>query len=362
MKLKKISVLFLTAVFLILIVISCESPYLKGAKVYIQQEQWDKARVQLIKAVEENPNDGDAWFWLGRCYALEEDFENMNDAFDRSLSITGKYKNDIEQARQKFYAQHFNNGINYYNTGIEKYKDPNAQDEANRILSKAIEEFQTAARVVPDDIKVKTNLATLYYQTRKLDESEKLFLEIIGQDPNNVSSLMLLGKTYYDKGIQNNDDKALLEKAVEYLGRAKTLDPTNAAIITDIAYCYDKLGKKEEAIKAYDEAVEKFPEDFNLLFNYGIFLDSIGDSDKTLVMFKRVAELNPDDKDALYNVAITLMKMEKYTEAIEYWNKLIKLDEKHGVAWYNLGVCYARTNDVDKANTAFAKAKELGVE
>ena len=362
MKLNKISLSILMTVFVLLVVFSCESPYLKGAKVYIQQEQWDKAKVQLIKAVEENPNDADAWFWLGRCYALESDFENMNDAFDRSLAAKSRFKNDIDAARQKYYAQHFNNGINYYNTGIEKYRDPNAKDEATRILDKAIEEFQTASRVMPDDIKVKTNLATLYYQTRKLDEAERIFLEIIGQDPNNVTSLMLLGKTYYDKAIQNNDDKAFLEKAVEYLSRAKTLDPTDAAIITDIAYSYDKLGKKDEAIKAYDEAVEKFPEDFNLLFNYGIFLDSIGDSEKTLVMFKKVAELNPDDKDAIYNVSITLMKMEKYADAVPYWEKLIKLDEKHGIGWYNLGVCYARINEVEKANAAFEKAKELGVE
>ena len=84
MKLNKVSVMILMAVFLMLVVLSCESPYLKGAKVYIQQEQWDKAKPQLIKAVEENPNDATAWFWLGRCYAYENDFENMNDAFDPS--------------------------------------------------------------------------------------------------------------------------------------------------------------------------------------------------------------------------------------------------------------------------------------
>ena len=89
---KRHSILVVSVLLLgMLVLFGCQSKELTSAKVYIQQDDWEKAEEQLKLAVELYPNDAEAHRWLGEAYARNNDFVKMNEEFEASLAIAPKF-------------------------------------------------------------------------------------------------------------------------------------------------------------------------------------------------------------------------------------------------------------------------------
>ena len=64
---------------------------------------------------------------------------------------------------------------------------------------------------------------------------------------------------------------------------------------------------------------------------------------------------NPDAMKA-YNAGVELLKKEKYAECIPFFEKAVTVDPEFAFAWDNLGICYRRTNQLDKAEKAYKES------
>ena len=61
---------------------------------------------------------------------------------------------------------------------------------------------------------------------------------------------------------------------------------------------------------------------------------------------------NPDAMKA-YNAGVDLLKKEKYAECIPFFEKAVSIDPEFAFAWDNLGICYRRTDQLEKAEKAY---------
>ena len=61
---------------------------------------------------------------------------------------------------------------------------------------------------------------------------------------------------------------------------------------------------------------------------------------------------NPDAMKA-YNAGVGLLKKDKYAECIPFFEKAVSIDPEFTFAWDNLGICYRRTDQLDKAEKAY---------
>ena len=105
--------------FAAVIFFGCPSQEYTSANVYIQQEEWAKAKEFLIKAIEVEPDNPEIPYKLGyHIYALQEkDWEKMNESFDKALAIDPNkkilgqektVKEFVTMARTKFWAEIYN--------------------------------------------------------------------------------------------------------------------------------------------------------------------------------------------------------------------------------------------------------------
>jgi tetratricopeptide (TPR) repeat protein len=85
------------------------------------------------------------------------------------------------------------------------------------------------------------------------------------------------------------------------------------------------LNKSEEAIKAYDKAIE----------------------------------INPEYLEAWNNKGVALSKINKSEEAIKAYDKEIEIDQNNSLAWYNRACIYSLINNKDKAICDLKEAVEL---
>ncbi len=173
------------------------------------------------------------------------------------------------------------------------------------------------------------------------------------------------------------------------MGKILKLDSENNEAISYTALSYDLLGERDKALAAYDNALQKNPDDTDLYFNRGRLFYIRDDYERASKDFHKVIELSPDDFQAVYQLGNTYLgiadslqknirkleeqngdaiKIEKQKKTEKEYNELAKkyleqaatINPDHQNLWFNLGVIYTRLGMPEKAKEAFDKSDEIG--
>ncbi len=91
----------------------CGSPEFTGAKVHIQQKNFKEALRLLELEVKKNPQNEEAWFFLGGLRADAGDLAGMNEAFKEALKLSPKHANEINAMKYNQWGQNLNAGVNF---------------------------------------------------------------------------------------------------------------------------------------------------------------------------------------------------------------------------------------------------------
>jgi len=117
-------------------------------------------------------------------------------------------------------------------------------------------------------------------------------------------------------------------------------------------------GRKEEAVTAYQKAIDINP--FYWL-NYNVLGDTflqIGDFDKAGAAFRKVTELEPDNPAGHENLGVMYFMQGKYEECIPSFQKAIQLQPFYGT-YSNLGTAFFYLKRYAESVPMFEKAVEL---
>ncbi len=337
--------LLLSSLMLItaLLFTGCQPPEVTSAKVYMNDNNYEMALEQAKTAVEKYPDNATAWFTLGKVHSELKNIKEMVDAYDKSLEISSKHADEINNTKEILW-------FSYFNQGIENYK--------NNKLEEAVQNFKNTITLKPDDMNAYKNLALCY---SNLDDDEKTIstlkkaLEI---DPDNVDMQRTLGVAHYQA---HEFEKAIdiFQQVAEKTESDTAQTEIYAEAIQRIAFSYDQLGQSEKAINAYKTALDIFPDNTDLIYNLGRLYYMQENYENAIENFKQIAEKNLDDYDAVYNTAMAYLRAGKNEEAIPYFKKAIEIKPDSYDAWNNLGIVYVRANMSQKGKEAFDKADEL---
>ena len=99
---------------------------------------------------------------------------------------------------------------------------------------------------------------------------------------------------------------------------------------------HSRLGQHEEALEAYNKAIEIKPEYQDAWYNKGIVLYNLDRHEEALRTFEKVIEFNPDVHDAWRGKGAALQKLGRHEEAIKAYEKAIEKKPDNNNIWYNL--------------------------
>ncbi len=418
---KKISLIGLCAlmVFMVAPRVSAQSMEMTSAKLYIQQNEWDKAIHWLEEAVKKKPDNAEAHFLLAQGYGQKGRMADMITEFaaTEQYDKKGKYTKEIKAFRQKYFADSFNAGVKAFNEqnfelAAEKFS-MSAMVDPSQVAS--FQNLTVAYRQVENDIEAGTpcdGCSTNEHEWDPMvarcrdkstaeyakfccckDAKDQLYGVIVNSyqtlikmQPDSLMHYMALSD-YYKSKKQFDKSAALLAEVVQK-------HPNDARVLAELAITYDYLGKSDDAFKMYEQALVNKPDDKDLRFNYGRLFLMREDYDNAITQFMKVVEIQPDDFEANYNIGISHLKIgervdkemreideaasknkqkpdaqkmaemktaakQHFDAAIPYLEKAVTIKADQSAVWFNLGVGYTRVGIDAKAKEAFAKAEEL---
>lgn len=89
-----------------------------------------------------------------------------------------------------------------------------------------------------------------------------------------------------------------------------------------------KSGKYDEAIQAYDKAIQLDPTNANVWNNKGTVLNKQGRYDEAILAFNQTVSINPRLASAWNNIGNVLKKQGKYDEAILAFNQASRINPR----------------------------------
>jgi tetratricopeptide (TPR) repeat protein len=267
-------------------------PAFTSGKVYLSQENYEKAIEQLTLAIRNNPEAWEPHMWLGRAYADTDELEMAHQEFFTALDLA-----QDEGSKEKV-----EDTITYYWL----------------VYDKQGEQFNEAAKF-PDAIA----------------EFEKALVI----DPRKPDAYINLGYALHMSGDY--------DAAVDYFEQALELAPDNEVLVENLVSVYEAQGGNLAATGDYEGALVYFekiariaPDTPDLHYNMALMNYQLKDYREALKYYRRQLELDETDEDVLYRIFLCYWALgnelkesgqedlakDEYANAVQPLTALVELD------------------------------------
>lgn len=390
--------------------------------IYVLQDNRRQALKLLNEASKQKSDDPRYWAALGEMYAMAVYVEDKPE----TETAPGAPRQPSPRA-----------------TPTPKAK---AKETVNPLVgfARALDCYEKAARLAPDDDKILNRVADLYVFNKLYDKAVPIYLKILELRPNSINIreklalsyvaqddkkkaiaqieeivkkeplkykyYLMLGELYLDASRGEKDEKPgegqeterqkLLGKALDKFQQAVDLNPNEIEPQLNIAYIDLLLKKPDRAIAALDKAKEKFPANAKVFYFYGLshsdakqydkamqaFADAIskvddsteglldssfyfyygaaceraGNLETATEQFRKSIEINPENPDP-YNY-LGYMWADKgiqLNEALDFIRKALELEPDNGAYVDSLGWVYFKLGKYDDALKELTRAATL---
>ncbi|MGE3063003.1 MAG: tetratricopeptide repeat protein [bacterium] len=346
---------FLVVFALILAFAGCNNQFMSSGIIYMQQNDFDKAIVQFTEATKIEPNNAQAYLWLGKAYGSKQEYETAAKYFVIALDkdTSGKVLKEMKETTEFYWPVLFNAG-----TGFLKNKD-SKEKKAD------YEAWLNKAEVVYDTSTNYDYLVLLYAETDDEAKMVETISKATAKNPKNLSLFFNVAKYYI------GEEK--FDAAKNYLQKAIDIDPTNSQILYWMGEINYSTKKFDDAIASYKKFFEVYQSVDSLAktkldsyrgdasFKMGkIYLEEKKKYAEAIPLFKTALEVNSEDLESMLNLGFAYYKNKNYADAVKIFDDyMAKANVEISALYYMQADCYTRMKKDKEAIKAYDKAKEL---
>jgi tetratricopeptide (TPR) repeat protein len=229
--------------------------------------EYNEALSYFQKAVENSPEDAEAWYGLGNCYA---GLDQSGDAIAAYREVIAR---DPDNANAYFVLGH-------YYLKLERYGE-------------AIAAFQDALKRKTDHIPALYEMGLAFGELERYEEEKRIYEEIITIAPD-------FWLAYFRMGLVCNE-LGLYPQAISAQQAALKIKPDFAPSYYGLGLIYSNLGDRESEAGAYREALRVNPDFVPAHYNMGLVYIQNGERDAALSQYKILKKLDEDAANRLFN-------------------------------------------------------------
>jgi predicted O-linked N-acetylglucosamine transferase (SPINDLY family) len=168
------------------------------------------------------------------------------------------------------------------------------------------------------------------HQAGRLQEAEKIYQQVLQQNPENGDANHLLGVLALQSGGK-------YEKAVQLISRAINSNPKQPAFYNNLGNALKAQGLFDKSIEAFQNALRIKPDFLDALYNLGNVLQETGNQAEAIEIYRQILDREPNSADVYNNLATALQEMDRLTEAADSLSKALAISPDFAEAHNNLG-------------------------
>ncbi len=262
----------------------------------------------LERLYADSPSNTEIGGLLAEVYEQTGQPDKAIDYYKRSLAFDiTRPDNHIDLAQTLIREKRYDAAVSILQSAREKFADrPDVTYALARSLSLAkkhqiaLDMFATALKEMKGRNEDLANEAFYFQygvaaeQAGQLEKAAELLKKCIDIKPDSPEAYNYLGYLWADRGEHLEEAGTFIKKAVE-------LEPDNAAYLDSLGWWYFKSGKPEEAKKELTRAIEIMgaEEDATVFDHLADTWDKLGKKDEALKLWKRALKLESDFQDKL---------------------------------------------------------------
>ena len=280
----------------------------------------------------------------------------INRSFKKIYAISSRYSLTSASQFQKFCHQA---KIPCEEVGPDKYFNDNAVEAAFETREYAFDAQRISnhlERLLKDTLNVEFRFNSFIECAEKSDKSYKLRL-------NNGSILKahnVLNSTYASINQVNKlFDQDMFEEAIEAYDRAIQINPDSVDALVSKGAALKNLGRYKESGKACDQALRINPKSAGAWANKAAALGSLGKFKESLTACDQSLKYDPNFFNALIIKSSVLPFLGKFSEAIEVYDKVLIIDPNDADIWNNKGAILDELGQYDDAMKAYDQALKI---
>ena len=206
--------------------------------------------------------------------------------------------------------------------------------------------------------------ALLHYR-KVLEINEQLIVKLRKSASTNKSVTETISNiefkeylVYYNIGVTYlNTGK--IDFALDYFEKSLEINPTFDNAKEGIGRILVQNGKNLEAVKYYEEILEKDRNNYVICLLLAKLFSELRDVDKAEELFEQCIKINSEKPEAYTELGKLFLSQNKYSEAIKIYRKYISIKENDYNGYYNLAGCYYQTKEYNKAISEYQRAIKL---
>jgi tetratricopeptide (TPR) repeat protein len=215
--------------------------------------------------------------------------------------------------------------------------------------------WKKAEAIAPLDERSRFTLAMAYVKLNRRDWARSELDRLWAARPDRQLYLYWLGRLDYDEQQYTS--------AISRLERVVVLDPTMMRAFDLLGLCYDYLGRLDDAIKNYNQAVElnrRQAKPFAWpLVDLAISLLEVNQPAEAERNLREAIRYDAKLPQAQYQLGRVLEMRQAYPEATDLLKQAATLDPAYPEPHYLLGRIYQKKGESEAAKTEIARFQEL---
>ncbi len=193
--------------------------------------------------------------------------------------------------------------------------------------------------------------------------AKQLAEEAIALDPGYSSAYYVLALTTlmrYWRQETGKSSQDSLEKSIELLQKAITLDDTNAEAHSLLGWIFSMTGQHDKAVAEGEKAVALDPNSADAHMYFGKILTFAGRYKESIPELQTAIRFNPIPPTSfLYSLGISYILTRQYDEAINWCEKAVHREPNSWVARLFLAAAYSRAGRDEKARIEAAEVLRI---
>jgi tetratricopeptide (TPR) repeat protein len=184
-------------------------------------------------------------------------------------------------------------------------------------VDEAIPELETSVKIKPN-AGIYCNLGAAFYSKGETEKALDCYEKAARLNPDNAEAHYNLGNIYLK---QNR-----LTAAIASYENAIKARPTYTKAFSNMGVAFLQMGLPDKAIKQFRRAIAIEPNNIDAHFNLANVLADKGLIDEAIDNFRKVIEMSPQDTTARLRVAELLLEKSQPLQAIAEYEEVLKID------------------------------------